>query len=266
MAALDLTMEDVEDDIFTEKSFNLLHDFLQPTTTLTLESTADSILEVLSSCDPEGLEVWDFGETCIMLAEQIPYHHPSQLKLVRLLEYLGKPNSLEHGVFRYQRLGESLRESLDSVDREKGIAYANFHAFAANLREHRIFRTDPTWAIWAQREAHEGVSTRPNGSRDVVLLAAAQWILLYGQTLFKQIVFTGDISPREVQFWKPGPLYDGQADLSLQRWYFWRDGFKSAASGEKEQNKGLGQECKSVAAKAADMMDSLERNMTFQKT
>ena len=35
------------------------------------------------------------------------------------------------------------------------------------------------------------------------------------------------------------------------------------ASEEKEEEKGIGQECKIVAVKAAEMMDSLEKNMTF---
>jgi len=35
------------------------------------------------------------------------------------------------------------------------------------------------------------------------------------------------------------------------------------ASSEKEKEKGYSQECKNVAAKAAAMMDALEKNMTF---
>lgn len=142
--------------------------------------------------------------------------------------------------------------------------YVNFHAFAANLDERRIFRTDPTWAIWAQREAHEEKRLEEPGLiRDEYMMAAAQWILWYGQTFFKQVLFSREVSLDTLRSWSPGPLYDGTRFLSLHRWHFWRDGFNAVASGEKEDEKGFGQECKVVAAKAAAMMDSLEKNMTF---
>ena len=106
---------------------------------------------------------------------------------------------------RYQRLGESLRDSLTGrsykvlllnrsgvcgyhaatlantepctePDPQNPSEYVNFHAFAANLYERRIFRADPTWAIWAQREANE-IGRKEHGSvRDGYVLAAAQWI------------------------------------------------------------------------------------------
>ena len=72
----------------------------------------------------------------------------------------------------------------------------------------------------------------------------------------------------------PGPLYDGKADLSLRRWHFWRDAFRQVAfagqekKGEKEEEKKgdqtFHQECQRVAMKVADMMDSMELNMTCQ--
>lgn len=63
--------------------------------------------------------------------------------------------------------------------------------------------------------------------------------------------------------WAPGPLYGGKAHLTLNRWHFWRDGYRAVASCGKEKEKGYSQECKSVAAKAAALMDALEENMTF---
>ena len=47
------------------------------------------------------------------------------------------------------------KEIYTEPDPDRPGHYVNFHAFAANIYECRIFRTDPTWAIWAQREAHE---------------------------------------------------------------------------------------------------------------
>ena len=141
----------------------------------------------------------------------------------------------------------------------------NFHAFAANLFERRIIHTSPLWAIWAHRDAHEG---RPNYTKEsgvpdeIYLLAAAQWILWYGQSLFKQVIFAGEIFSDDLQMQAPGPYYDGKAYLTIHRWRFWKDGYiKVAASGKEE---GYSQEYKDVAAKAVALMNAFENNMMFK--
>jgi hypothetical protein len=125
-----------------------------------------------------------------------------------------------------------------------------------------VFPTDPTWAIWAQREAHErSLRDEPDVVREAYVAAAAQWIIWYGQSLFRQVLFT--VLPDDLRAWNPGPLYPGKADLSLQRWHFWRDGFKAVATEQCGEKSASQQECKNLAAKAARLMDSLEENMTF---
>jgi Protein of unknown function (DUF3632) len=120
---------------------------------------------------------------------------------------------------------------------------------------------------WAQREAHE--DTHPEGQkggiRDAIVMEAAQWILCYGQSLFNQVLFPGDISSEELQHWTTGPLYHGKNGLDPQRWHFWRDGFNAVASSSSRGEKGevWGEDCRSVVKKAADMMEALERDMTF---
>lgn len=148
------------------------------------------------------------------------------------------------------------------MDSEVPSEHANFHAFAANLNERRVTTTDPLWPIWMQREAHETPLEGPQSIRDAHVLAAAQWILWYGQSLFKQVLSPGE-TPERPESWAPGPLYDGKAALNIHRWHFWRDGFNAVARGEKGGEKGFGEECKNVAAKAAALMVSFEKNMTF---
>ena len=204
-------------------------------------------------------------------------------------------------------------------DPEDPQRFVNFHAFVANIDERRIFSTDPLWAIWTQREAHEDRrrSEFPGQDQDCVrdayVMAAAQWILWYGQTLFKQLLSPRKTSDKNYQYWEPGPTHNGKALLSLHQWHFWRDGFRAVASwskrkkprsnhkatlslhrwhfwrdgfravasghteekgekkGEKkekienceEAQKGYSQECKNLAMRAANLMDSLEQNMTF---
>lgn len=66
----------------------ILRDFLQPDTKLSLHEAAGSLLALIPDNASEHAEVCSFGEICVELAEQIPYHHPSQLKLTQLLHYL----------------------------------------------------------------------------------------------------------------------------------------------------------------------------------
>lgn len=72
------------------KVFLILRDFLQPDTTKSLESTIQSILDLLPKNAPMSSEVWCVGQVCLELAEQIPYHHPSQIKLARVVEELSR--------------------------------------------------------------------------------------------------------------------------------------------------------------------------------
>lgn len=93
MSTLDLIMEGPLDP-FSEKMFPILREFLQPDTAILLETTANKILDLLSEKSPNSTDVWAFGEICLELVEQIPYHHPSQLKLAGLLEHLRKSTKI----------------------------------------------------------------------------------------------------------------------------------------------------------------------------
>lgn len=89
MSALSFKIED-PDDVLINKIFQILQDFLQPSSRLTVEDAARSILALLPDKAPVSTEVWVFGETCLEIAEQVPYHHPSQIKFAALFRELGK--------------------------------------------------------------------------------------------------------------------------------------------------------------------------------
>lgn len=78
----------------------ILRDFLQPDSKTSLESAAKSLLLLIPTNASEHAEVCSFGEICVELAEQIPYHHPSQLKLVQLLHYLSRSPKF---MYKYER-------------------------------------------------------------------------------------------------------------------------------------------------------------------
>lgn len=93
------------------------------------------------------------------------------------------------------------------------------------------------------------------------VIAAAQYILWDGQSLFKHVICPDERLQEDMQAWLPGPLYDGgDRSLSLSRWRFWRRGFEAAAAGNPAEH---GNECSDVAARAACMMEALEKGMLF---
>ena len=147
------------------------------------------------------------------------------------------------------------------------MGYVNAWAFTANLYERRVFRTDPREAIICLSEALEGA--RPGAgdiwtTRDLQVLSAAQWILWYGQSLFKQVLSpTEKVYPETPEYDDRGPLYQGKRGLSLDRWHFWRDGFNAIASSGKEEKQEYSQECRNVSAKVADMMEAFEKSMSL---
>ena len=148
---------------------------------------------------------------------------------------------------------------------EKTHRYINFHAFSANLWQSRVITNDPTYSIWMHRSAHEEDSPETNlaGVASIYVLAAAQWIIWCGQSLFKLLLFPGEVSPTDLSHWAPGPLYEGEADFTLHRWRFWRDSYSAIAASNDTDGKGYSQECKDGAAKAAALMDAFEKDMTF---
>lgn len=76
------------------KVFLLLRSYVQPKNTHSLETTVESILELLPENSPESSEVWCVGTVFLEIAEQIPYHHPGHVKLARVLEVLCRSDKI----------------------------------------------------------------------------------------------------------------------------------------------------------------------------
>lgn len=140
-----------------------------------------------------------------------------------------------------------------SPGEEDPCEWPNTNAFYANIEECRIFYPSPTFAIWVMRDAFEQILEKEEGyfpgMRQQYILAAAQWILWSGQSIFKQIIYPDDEHPEGRASWSPGPLYDGEPLLNLRRWRFWRDGFEKAAG-----DNCLNEECRGVSRKVAAIM------------
>lgn len=76
------------------KVFLILQDYLQPDSKTSLESAVQSILSLIPENASLLTEVYYLGLVFLELAEQIPYDHPSQIKLARVVEELSRSAKL----------------------------------------------------------------------------------------------------------------------------------------------------------------------------
>jgi hypothetical protein len=91
------------------KLATILQDYLQPDYRGSLELVADSVLGLLPSKTSYTTEMFAFAELCVEITEQIPYYHPSQMKLVRLLVYFARsPKFVSHANIQVGFYSETL--------------------------------------------------------------------------------------------------------------------------------------------------------------
>jgi len=120
--------------------------------------------------------------------------------------------------------------------------YVNYQAFAAHLSGAGVYLPWPGSVRYAMYDFDESVTYGESPAvRGAGVLGAAQWIIWAGQCLFKQVVL---------------PVNDDQ--ITIKEWRAWKAKFSAVVSSEK-----YGEECISVANRAVEIMDALEKGMTF---
>ncbi|KAF7169899.1 hypothetical protein CNMCM6106_004769 [Aspergillus hiratsukae] len=258
------SMDYIEDEVF-----QILNDYLQPDTKTHVDSAVKSILALLPENNPFSPKVWKVGEVVLQLAEQIPYHHPSQFKLARVMEELTTSPKFTIEIpeknalyIRGQRFKDALRDWYKGPSEDEPQAWPNLNAFFAHEASTHIRPHHPDFAIWTLREAFEEPAnpmhwqTSFPGMRNQQIIAAAQYILWDGQGLFKHALWRDSIE--DTKDWEPGLDFFGDAAFSLKRWRLWKDGFRKAAA----EDGGMSDECRKVSAKAATLMEALENDIT----
>lgn len=140
--------------------------------------------------------------------------------------------------------------------------WPNINAFFANENGSHIRPHDTLSAIWTMRDAFEerpeDIQDSFEGIQNQQVIAAAQYILWDGQGLFKHIICPRDQYTETGRAMMPGSLYKGAESLTLDRWQFWRRGFKTAAGSE-----CLSNECRKIAGRASKLMEAIDQNMLF---
>jgi hypothetical protein len=137
----------------------------------------------------------------------------------------------------------------------------NINAFKANLFATGVWGTSPGQSIKMLCDAFETRKPEEAWERDCKVMAAAQWILWHGQTLFKLIIYDYlEETPGEGSNWGLGSELEGSKMLprSVERWRFWKAGFEAVGS-----ELDASDECKKIASRAAVLMGSFEESMLF---
>lgn len=167
----------------------------------------------------------------------------------------------------YQNLWEDVVDNVrypGDEDAADPARFVNYQAFMANLHDIGIWLPGSTDAVKTLNQAFS-ISERegePAAVQDAWVLGAAQWILWYGQGLFKQILCSDpplDQSP--VQDEPESSKRRGSRHATMHQWAHWKAGFRGVVG-----RKDTTDECIHVAANAVEMMEVLEKGMSIKST
>ncbi|KAJ5825489.1 hypothetical protein N7474_002627 [Penicillium riverlandense] len=252
----------------TYDAFQIFNEYLQPDTKTSHDSAVESLLALVPKADNDQ-EVMTIINVVLELAEQIPYYHPSHIKLARIMEefschsrFTWKLLDDEFAFVEYYLL-EVMHQRVGPSE-EDPQAWPNFNAFLAHAQSRGVGPKEPEWALETLRDTFERGIDPSNfrdfsnfeGERDQEIIAAAQYILWDGQSMFKRCLCP---VPGDMGHDSYNRLRDGYYMFSLGRWRRWKNGFKKNA----EEENGVGEECRKVCAKTAALMETMEASMRF---
>lgn len=155
-----------------------------------------------------------------------------------------------------------LRDNYSGPDREdmSPAQWVNYQAFQANLGPPLSCLN---FSIWNLRDTFEEDHEKEDiALQEARIIGTAQWILWRGQDLFKEVLVpderwglpTHNESAKEKRHRLR--LEDGNA-LTSKRWQNAEAGFEKAASSQQ-----FSHECRVVAERAAETMDTIKRGMS----
>lgn len=103
MAALNLQIDETDPTLkkvygrYSDwKAFGILTRYLEPGSDLSEEQATELLYEILPKADDKKLAGQPDMLGCVLLdiAKQIPYYHPSQIRLLKLFKHLGKTDRM----------------------------------------------------------------------------------------------------------------------------------------------------------------------------
>ncbi|KAK8002815.1 hypothetical protein PG989_002534 [Apiospora arundinis] len=243
------------DEYMTEQSSATAPAAVAQTITKDFPADADDHESYLGS-------VW---QTVTKSAQDTPYHHPAQDKLVKMVsEIMLLPNDQEIRVWdeAYKwtdlpLLGAEFRDMINGPEMadseaEQGkinSSWINFHAFAARLNGKGV--TD-WWDIplWMLRQGLEEDLSAEDKLHDCHIMTAAQIIEHSGAIMLAtKVLAHEELDAQDKRMFAAGSLFKGEAGYSLERWTFWTGRLRE------EAEKCKSDEVKNAALRAARLMD-----------
>ncbi|KAK6955718.1 hypothetical protein Daesc_003361 [Daldinia eschscholtzii] len=268
---IELQQQNIKGGILSDEAiFNTLNDYLQLDSSVSATQVATAISKLAP--DPENgsktlgdgffFSLW---KDLISIAEQIPYGHFAQDKLVKVLRELTllPDTGITVGESRLwidlPYLGAAFREYLNGPARSKvkeeqlriDQAWIRFHAFSARLMGAGVIHWQ-NQPIWMLRDALEEEKNSPKSSDlDRDLVTAAMYIEFSGPVLVEALAANPapELSNENRRLLKGGSLFHGEPGLRLDRWSFWTRRFKE------EAEKTSTEEARGIALRVARLME-----------
>ncbi|KAL3478858.1 hypothetical protein BJX99DRAFT_256065 [Aspergillus californicus] len=274
MSTFKLTLDESVDDkrkvvgrYSAWKQFCVLQQYLEPGASgdLSVEDAARLLYQMLPR-KREGLEQEHyFSGSLLKVAEQIPYSHPAQDKLVELVGILARTDRLNirtdvNGYEYYspmETMYQDIRGSTNSGwQTEKDQRdNANNIGFAARLMSAGLFvqLLFPFYHLINKLENNIAPKFASIG-----VLSTSIWILKAGHCIFGHLVLKpGPFSTDDQRCYAQGPLYNGPIK-GIERWRYWQETLAARAGGV-----GISDEARELGKKAADLMAAMARDVTF---
>ncbi|KFY27995.1 hypothetical protein V493_03162 [Pseudogymnoascus sp. VKM F-4281 (FW-2241)] len=127
--------------------------------------------------------------------------------------------------------------------------FGNFHSLLAHLMNSGMWLAIPEDALRTMRRAFEESHEKESiETQEAWVMGAAQWVLWSGQVLLESLHWPYD-----------DENIIGEGKDALEMRHTWKDEFWKVL-----EEMAHGEECKGIAEKAADVMESLEKGMLFQ--
>ncbi|KAG8165961.1 hypothetical protein KVR01_004513 [Diaporthe batatas] len=271
-APLQLSLRDSDPWAVAKQAFDLISDYVQPDSSV----SPGDIAQQLNSLTPgqrvlqdgENAEepvsfLLEFWETLVCIARQIPYDHPSQERMVKLMASLDELSSQSTeaasngsgSIWRYFNelsnvLDDTWNEPTEMEDSfEPFQEWVNLNSFVARLFGDGLIDWD-NYACWTLRDSLEAQDATTKDLRESRLAAATQWFTHAALALFK--VMREKTATESNHMYLRSPVFSGDKVISLERWNFWKEQL------QKVQGKDTGPEQKQIASQAVGAMDDAE--------
>ncbi|KAB2580616.1 hypothetical protein DBV05_g859 [Lasiodiplodia theobromae] len=240
---IDFPEDEDEPWVIEHRIFDVLSEYLQPTSQASPAEVALKFNELFQlnqreneKANPEGF-LWQLWDIVFNVAEQVPYSHTSQDRLVELIAALRDAHFQPNPFAELKCMGPALTERFNQIstepptsdDGEGSNPWKNLNALAARLTRagFGVRSRDAVIAFSLALENRPHPRSRAYQERGRALNfhvpIAADWMQKCARELYLQMK-----SGESVE----GPPWKGKRGIFDERWNFWKEQFGDIAERE----------------------------------